>query len=711
MENLHRVRMASMVDRAAGAEDDGFVMRGGRLLGVVAIASLVAAMALAGEVRAPAGGDAWNDGAAGAWLWILVGLVPVVAAGLLLLAVRGSGRAGRRVVGVAATVTTASAVGAAMHVADPPIDRGLLGALGAGLDVAAVVLAVGTVGTLLRPRLARKVAPLAIAVGAATTMVVTISSNPTKAPLVLPAVAPLQVPSLSFFGSGGETALLALALAPLAAGGLLVWMLLEASLDERRKLRWLALSLVTGAGVVAVLQLVRLLGLLETSDGFLTALPRAVAWAAVVVGASTTIVQPALGDAAVAVRKVAVGVGLVSILGAAGGLAWFAADATTAQLVPGAPAAAALLTIAALVLPVRDLLERAADRWLSDEIGSDARLIDRFGAAAEHAGRSEVLELLVATARRALRLRWARASTAGAIPVVAAAGVGADELRPATARFALTESGEQLGLLECGPKRGGPLSAHDRQLLGALGREAALRLRTVSQADELQARLRQIEVQSSEISASRARIVEAQDDERRRLERDLHDGVQQELASLIGKLRLAINQIANTPDDAATTIAGAQDDVRRTLADVRAIAQGIHPAILDDQGIVRAISARAKRLPLEVSVDADPELVSRRFDRTTEGAAYFVASEALANIVKHAEATAVAVHLNVDGDRLVIRVGDNGRGLGDDVVRGSGLTNMADRAAALGGQVAVERNPQGGTTVVAALPIAPTVEA
>ena len=285
-------------------------------------------------------------------------------------------------------------------------------------------------------------------------------------------------------------------------------------------------------------------------------------------------------------------------------------------------------------------MERVADRWLFGEVGSDARLIDTFGAAAEHAGRSEVLELLVATARRALRLRWARASTRGVVPVVAAVGVGTDELRPAAARFPLIESGEQLGLLECGPKRGGPLNAHDRQLLGALGREAALRLRTVSQADELEARLRQIERQAAEIAASRARIVEAQDEERRRIERDIHDGVQQELASLIGKLRLAINQIAVAPEDAAATIAGAQDDVRRTLADVRAIAQGIHPAILDDQGIVRAIEARAKRLPLEVSVDADPELAGRRFDRRIEGAAYFVASEALANIVKHAEATA-----------------------------------------------------------------------
>ena len=164
-----------------------------------------------------------------------------------------------------------------------------------------------------------------------------------------------------------------------------------------------------------------------------------------------------------------------------------------------------------------------------------------------------------------------------------------------------------------------PLNAHDRQLLGALGREAALRLRTVSQADELEARLHQIEQQAAEIAASRARIVEAQDEERRRIERDIHDGVQQELASLVGKLRLALDQLRRSPDDASATIAGAQDDVRRTLADVRAIAQGIHPAILDDHGIVRAIDARAKRLPLEVTVDATPELAGRRFDRSGRG--------------------------------------------------------------------------------------------
>jgi signal transduction histidine kinase len=700
-----------MVDRSHRAEDDGEVTRSSaaeRVLAVLAVAFVVVAIILAGEVHAPAGGDTWTDGAAGARLWAFVGLLPVVVAGLITATRRRGRIGGLGMLGMAATVTMATVLGEAMHVADPPVDRRLLGAVGVGLDVAAVVVGVGMVGTLLRPRLARLIGPLALAAGALAGAALGIGGDPTAEPRPLPAVAPLQVPSLTFFESSGETLLLALSLGPLVAACLLAWTLLGASIDERRQMRWLALSIVAGVGAVAVTQLVRLLGLVEVGDGFLAALPRAVIWAAAAAGAAATIVQPELGDAAIAVRRVAVGVGLVSIIGAAGGLAWFAADATTADIVPGAPAAATVLTVAALLLPVRDRLERAADRWLFGEVGSDARLIDSFGAAAEHASRSEVLDLLVATARRALRLRWARASTVGPMPVVAANGVGVDELRPAAARFALIEGGEELGLLECGQKRGGPLNAHDRQLLGALGREAALRLRTVSQADELEARLVQIERQAAEIAASRARIVEAQDEERRRLERDIHDGVQQELASLIGKLRLAINQIAASPDDATATIASAQDDVRRTLADVRAIAQGIHPAILDDQGIALAIGARAKRLPLEVTVIADA-MASQRFDRRIEGAAYFVASEALANVVKHAGATAVTVQLAIAGERLTIRVDDNGRGLDVEAGRGRGLTNMADRAAALGGRLTVEASAAGGTTVVAELPLAPTV--
>ena len=318
----------------------------------------------------------------------------------------------------------------------------VLGALGAGLDVAAVVMAVGTVGTLLRPRLARTVAPIAVAAGAVTAR--WRSASPATRPRARGCCRQCRrcrCRRSRFFASAGETVLLALALGPLVAAGLWRGRCSARASTSGGRLRWLALCLVTGLGAIAIFQLVRLLGPLEWATASSPPCPGRWRGRRSLPGAATTIVQPELGDAAIAVRQVAVGVGLVSILGAAGGLAWFAADATTAHIVPGAPAAATVLTIAALLLPVRDRLERVADRWLFGEVGSDARLIDTFGAAAEHAGRSEVLELLVSTARRALRLRWARASTAGVVPVVAAVGVGSR--RAATGHRPLPADGER----------------------------------------------------------------------------------------------------------------------------------------------------------------------------------------------------------------------------------------------------------------------------
>ena len=319
-----------------------------------------------------------------------------------------------------------------------------------------MALAVVTAGTLLRPRRARRLGVVAAIVSVGVGLAFAIVGHTTTNPDQLPAWALLQVPSLSFLGDAGETVLLLLGLGPVVAVGLAAWLFAEATVDERRRLRWLVLCLLIGLGVVTVMQLVRKLGLLDVADGFLAAFPRAIWWAAALVGSAATVADPRLGDAAAASRRVAVGVGLVSCVGAAGGLVWVAVDATTGHIVGFAPALAAVLAMAALVLPVRDWLERVADRWLSADIGSDARVIDAFGAAAEHAGRAEVLELLVATARRALRVRWARASSDDPIPLTVAAGSAGDQ--PAAATFALMDGDERLGVLECGRKRGGPFS-------------------------------------------------------------------------------------------------------------------------------------------------------------------------------------------------------------------------------------------------------------
>ena len=279
-------------------------------MSAVSVAGIVVAMGLAGQVQAPAGGDEWTDGAAGAWLWILVGLVPVVVAGLVT-ASRRRARPWRAPPARRGDDRRRSPPSPARRCTSPI--RSSIG------NSSARSVPDSTWPPSCSPRAwSRRWCAGGWRSWSSRSPCSAARRRPWRwgspsprasEPRLLPAVSPLQVPSLSFFDTPGEAVLLALALVPLVAGGILVWTLFAASLDERRRVRWLALSLVTAVGVVAVMQLVRLLGLVEVGDGFLAALPRAVAWAAVAGGAATTIVQPELGDAAVAVRRVAVGVG------------------------------------------------------------------------------------------------------------------------------------------------------------------------------------------------------------------------------------------------------------------------------------------------------------------------------------------------------------------------------------------------------------------
>jgi signal transduction histidine kinase len=149
--------------------------------------------------------------------------------------------------------------------------------------------------------------------------------------------------------------------------------------------------------------------------------------------------------------------------------------------------------------------------------------------------------------------------------------------------------GERTGVIECGPKVEGSFTERDHELLATLARQAALGIHNARLAAELAARLDEIGRQAEELSASRARIVRAQDAERRRLERNLHDGVQQEIISLIAKLRLARNQLERDPGRAEATIAELQGEARQVLKDLRELAQGIHPAVLSDRGLLEAI--------------------------------------------------------------------------------------------------------------------------
>ncbi len=207
----------------------------------------------------------------------------------------------------------------------------------------------------------------------------------------------------------------------------------------------------------------------------------------------------------------------------------------------------------------------------------------------------------------------------------------------------------------------------------------------------------QVRAQLEEVRASRERIVEAGDAERRRVERDLHDGAQQRLVALAMRLQTASALMPEAADllDAATI------ELQTAVAEVRDLSRGLHPTILTELGLAAAIDALAERAPIPISVD----IPDRRFPARVEVTAYYVVAEAITNVARYAEAREAHVSAKVNGDHLIATIRDDGRG-GADPSRGSGLRGLADRVAAARGQLEVVSPPGAGTTVRVELPLA-----
>jgi signal transduction histidine kinase len=212
----------------------------------------------------------------------------------------------------------------------------------------------------------------------------------------------------------------------------------------------------------------------------------------------------------------------------------------------------------------------------------------------------------------------------------------------------------------------------------------------------------QVELRSqlNEVRASRSRIVQAGDAERRKVERDLHDGAQQRLATLALALRLARDRAGLADDqELSRLLDGAASELSTALRELRELARGIHPAILTEEGLGAAVESLATRSPIPVQVDVGPT----RYPTAVEATAYFVVCEALANVIKHARATEVTVRAQSLDGRLRIEVADDGQG-GADPTRGSGLRGLADRVSAGGGSLRFDSPDGRGTVLVAEIP-------
>jgi signal transduction histidine kinase len=238
--------------------------------------------------------------------------------------------------------------------------------------------------------------------------------------------------------------------------------------------------------------------------------------------------------------------------------------------------------------------------------------------------------------------------------------------------------------------------ADEPGLVRAVAASAALALENERLEAELRARL-------DELQTSRSRLVEVSMFERRRLERDLHDGAQQRLVALSLQLGLAKRRLEEGQDVAAgAMLDAARDELARALEELRELARGIHPAVLTDRGLEPALEALAERAPLPVSLDQMP---AERLPAPVEAAAYFVVAEALTNVVKYAGASTAAVRIRRNGAYAVVEVRDDGVG-GADPTIGTGLRGLADRLAALDGRLEVHSPPGEGTTVRAEVPCA-----
>jgi len=251
-------------------------------------------------------------------------------------------------------------------------------------------------------------------------------------------------------------------------------------------------------------------------------------------------------------------------------------------------------------------------------------------------------------------------------------------------------------------RRGAPVAAiiHDPtlqdepELVGAVASAAGIALENERLQADLRARL-------SDLRASRARIVEAGDTARRKLERDLHDGAQQRLVSLSVVLRLIAGKVEPASKE-AQLLATAREELNASLEELRQIARGIHPAVLSDHGLPVALESLAARTPVRVALDVEFET---RLPPQVEVAAYYLIAEGLTNVAKYADAQTARVALSRANGALIVEVSDDGKG-GADPANGSGLRGLADRVEALDGRLKVWSPPAGGTRLRAEIPCA-----
>jgi len=471
--------------------------------------------------------------------------------------------------------------------------------------------------------------------------------------------------------------------------------------DERQQMRWLVF---VGTSAAALLVLAFAFGLLGSALGFdedssvpifpvLLSLTAATVAFGVPTAFLVSIFRYRLYDLDVVIRKtvvfgllaVFIAVVYAAIVGGLGALAGSASNTTLSFV------AAAALAVA--FQPARDRARRLADRVVYGKRASPYEVLAEFsGRMSETYAADDVLP----------RMATVLAEGTGADAAVVWLRVGA-EMRPAAIRpsqasaptelpedaVEVVHHGELLGALSVQMPPSDPMDPGKRKLIEDLAAQAGLVLRNVKLIEELR--------------ASRQRLVAAQDQERRKLERDLHDGAQQQLVALAVQLKLARTMLDRDPARAGDLLDAVQGAATGALEDLRDLARGIYPPLLADKGLPAALEAQARKSPLPVTIESD---AIGRYPQQVESAVYFCTLEALNNVAKYAKASRVTLSLAQTDGHLTFSVVDDGRGFDPAATGyGTGLQGMADRLDAIGGTLEVRSAPADGTTVTGRVPV------
>jgi signal transduction histidine kinase len=500
-------------------------------------------------------------------------------------------------------------------------------------------------------------------------------------------VNPFGLPGATGLLEIAEIGLLAYMLALVAAITSLVIRYRRALRDERLQLKWLVL-----AGSFAVIALIATFAMqvITGSPPKLIEYLVVLAIAAIPVAIGVAILRYRLYDIDVVINK-ALAYGVL----AAFITAVFVAIVVGVGTFVGSSGNAFLSAVAAAVValafqPARRRAQHLANRFVYGERATPYEVLSGFSERlAETYSVDDVLPRLarvLGDALGAARVAILLGTDPTSAPVATWPQGEATAGDPRS--FEVRHQGEPLGTIEVMMPPGAPLDVTQEKLVADVAAQAGLVLRNATLIEDLR--------------ASRQRLVAAQDQERRRIERNIHDGAQQQLVALAVKLKLADSLVGKDEERAHAMLTDLQAETTQALEDLRDLARGIYPPLLADKGLGAALESQARKLPLPAAIETDG---IGRYHQETEAAVYFSCLEALQNVVKYAEASRVAVRLTQQDPMLTFEITDDGRGFDPAVAaQGSGLQGIADRLAALGGDLIVRSSPGRGTTVVGRVP-------